>query len=120
MERIIRIALTVAVFLPMNFMFTSTHFNIINAGGLKFSPMLAIAFGVLSAMVPMIFNVGVQSWKKSSFVPRLQPYLVLLPTLYFLTLIPQTYATAVFASYIAGLSVSYAGRIITPTQKKRG
>lgn len=113
MQLITRIGTTVLILLPMQFMFEN-QMSIISIGGVKFSPLLAIVFGILSSAFPSLFNMGVEGWSKASLVPRLQPLLVTLPVIYLLQYIPQTYITAIFASYLAGLSASYIGRLIVP------
>lgn len=98
---------TVAIFFRENGL-------IVNFANLKFIPLLAIAFGVLSALVPSVFQMGVEGWSKSSTVDKVQPLIFITLVLYGISMISQTYVTAIFASYLLGLCTSYLGTMIIP------
>lgn len=80
--------------------------------GLKVYPYLIIVFGIISSFWKSLFQMGLTDMGGSNLGSKLLPLLYLILLCYCITLIPQTYATAVVSSLFIGTATSYVVKVI--------
>ena len=106
MRKLIQLGIIV-VLSALIILYTGSIYTTVSIKGLFIIPVVVLGFAILGTLVPSFFAMGVQGFSKAGIIKKLIPVVYVALILFFLTKITQTYATAVFASFTIGNTISY-------------
>lgn len=93
--------------------------GVVDVGGLKILPSVALVFAILGSLVTRVFAMGVQGFKDANILSKLVPVLFVGLICYTVTLLQQTWSTAIVVSVLLGNSTAYLGFILANSISKK-
>lgn len=75
--------------------------------GVYIIPIIALISASISSLFPNIFSMGVEKHKKANILEKLAPIAVVALIIVCISLIEQTYSTAILVSILLGSATTY-------------